>query len=934
MIHIAFDGSLKFDTQIDTEGFARGTNTIKSQANGMKSTLLSLGKTMALVFGVRQLVRYSKQAIDTASDLQEVQNVVDTAFGDMAYKMEDFAKTSIDTFGLSKLAAKEMGSLFMAMSTGMGQASDTASDMAVNITGRLADIMSFYNKTKEEVQTIGKAIYTGETEPLKAIGLVATETNLSLFALQKGFKTAYSEMAADQKLLVRQLYFMEKTSLAAGDFAKTSGSWANQTRVLTERWKEFLGLIGQGLIQVLTPAVRFLNTAMSYMISMANAAGKVLSSVFGLGGATDNLVQNTAAIASGSEDASAGLSDMGKSAKKASKDAKGSASGFDQINNITDNIADNAEIASDSLLDIDGGSGIGLTPEIGSVDATKLEKSLSGIAEKIKSALQPSFDAFDRLKTAVSPFADNVGQGLRWLYDNVLVPFASWTVTEYIPAFLDNLGATIGVVSSVIEVLKPLGVWLWENFLLPIATWTGGLIIEILNLMTDALNNLSAWILNNQEVVANAAIIIGSFFAAFGVMNLIAAMAPLLGSLAGLISSGTLLSTILSGIGAIIGAITSPITIAVVAIGLLIYSFIDLYNSSESFRQSIADLGQTWLTALQPLADFVGTVLTDAWEKILKPVIDFFVNTLLPNLIDTFKNLWENILVPLGKFIGTVLQPVFKVLSDLLKMLWEKIVLPLANAVGGVLKKAWDGIYQILNKTVIPIFKKVIEVLQFLWEKVINPIIKVLWDTLKPAFDTVFSGIGEVINGLGKTLGGIIDFITGVFTGDWKKAWEGIKDIFGGVWDALVGVVKIPINLIIDLINGLVGGIVKGINAVIKAINSISFDMPDWLGGGHVGFNLKELTAPKIPKLATGTVVPANYGEFLAVLGDNKREPEIVSPTSAIEKALENVMNRRSGNTGEMAHFTIKVGNKAILEGIIEADKEYRKQTGKSAFAY
>ena len=96
-----------------------------------------------------------------------------------------------------------------------------------------------------------------------------------------------------------------------------------------------------------------------------------------------------------------------------------------------------------------------------------------------------------------------------------------------------------------------------------------------------------------------------------------------------MISSGTLLSGILGGISTALSTLAGPVGIAVAAIGLLVYSFVDLYNNSESFRESIAELGRTWTEALQPLADFVGTILADAWDKILKPIIDFFINTLL-----------------------------------------------------------------------------------------------------------------------------------------------------------------------------------------------------------------------------------------------------------------------------------------------------------------
>ncbi len=933
MIYTAYDGSLKFDTKIDTTGFTKGTNTIKSQANGLKRTLAGLGKAMVAAFSVAALISFGKTAIGLASDLAEVQNVVDTAFGDMSYKIEEFAESSIENFGLSKSAAKQMASTYMAMSTGMGQMASTASDMAVEITGRLGDVMSFYNLAQSDADTVGRALYSGETEPLKRLGIVMTQTNLKAYAMAQGFTKAYDEMSSGEQLLVRQKFFLEQTSLAAGDFVKTSESWANQTRVLSERWKEFLGIIGNGLIQVLTPAIQLMNSALSYMITFAETASKVLSDIFGFNTATTNTAKGAAAIAMNTEDASSGLADMGKAGKKASKDLGGTA-GFDKLNNITENIADNSSGAADSLAGLGAGTAIGVTPKVGPADTSALESSLKDTADRIKKVLQPSIEALNRLKKAVTPFAKNVGQGLKWFFDNVLVPFGKWTVSKLVPAFLDTLGASIGVVNAVIEVFKPYGQWLWDNFLKPIASWTGGVIIDVLGKLTDSLYDLSDWIMNNQETVAKAAIAVGSFFAAFKIAGLIAVISPLITTVAGVITSGGLLFAVIEGINAVLMALASPVVAITALIGLLIYSFIDLYSNSETFRESVAELGRTWLTALQPLADFVGTVLSDAWNKILKPVIDFFINTLIPNLITTFENLWQNVLVPLGTFIGTVLQPVFKVLSDLLTMLWQKVILPLAQAIGSVLKEAWDGLYQILNKTVIPIIGTVISVLQKLWEKVINPLVTALWDKVKPAFDTVFSGIGEVINGLKEILTGIIKFVTGVFTGDWKKAWEGVKSIFKGIFDALVGIVKTPINLIIDIINGMVGGIVDGVNLVIKAINSLSFKVPDWvpkIGGSTLGFNLKPLTAPKIPKLATGTVIPPN-SEFMAILGDQKKGVNIEAPLDTIVEAFKKVGGVSNGKSD--IHIYLEGDAKGLLKLLKVVENDNFNSTGTAVFMH
>ncbi|WFR64208.1 hypothetical protein P9222_08545 [Paenibacillus amylolyticus] len=215
----------------------------------------------------------------------------------------------------------------------------------------------------------------------------------------------------------------------------------------------------------------------------------------------------------------------------------------------------------------------------------------------------------------------------------------------------------------------------------------------------------------------------------------------------------------------------------------------------------------------------------------------------------------------------------------LLTMLWQKIVVPLAQAIGEVLAEAWKGFYDILTVTVLPIIRKVIDYMTELWKRVIIPIIDVLWKNLKPAFETVFDGIGTVIEGLKKTLTGIIKFITGVFTGDWSKAWNGVKDIFGGVFQSLYGLVKAPLNMIID-----------AINKVIDGLNSISVSIPEVevfgqkIGGGNIGLP----RIPKIPRLAKGGLA---FGPTMAMVGDNKGaniDPEVVAPLSKLQGILDN----------------------------------------------
>ena len=147
-------------------------------------------------------------------------------------------------------------------------------------------------------------------------------------------------------------------------------------------------------------------------------------------------------------------------------------------------------------------------------------------------------------------------------------------------------------------------------------------------------------------------------------------------------------------------------------------------------------------------------------------------------------------------------------------------------------------------------------------------------------------GVKDIYDGVKTALGGVVDFVNGVFSGDWSRAWNGILDIFRGVWDALGGIVKTPINTAIGAINGLISGVTEGINALINAINSIQFTIPQWVpgvGGNSIGFNLSPVNAPSIPYLASGGLARKN-NPFLAVVGDNPTQDEIIAPEAAIKQ--------------------------------------------------
>lgn len=328
------DGSIILTTKVDTSGVNKGMSSIKG-------IISKIGGVMAGAFSVSLLTNFGKAAINLASDLQEVQNVVDTAFGGMAYKMEEFSKTAIETYGISELTAKRTASTYMAMAKGMGIAEDAGSDMALTLTGLTADMSSFYNVSQEMADTAIKSIFTGETESLKQYGIVMTEVNLEQFALSHGITKSLSAMTQQEKTMLRYNFVLEQTALAQGDFAKTSDSWANKTRVLNERWKEMQATFGETFIALgvlVLPVIEQIINGLNQIALMAKAA----AASFGLfkeeNKETEKSTNNQVV---GSNATAENIEQQTENQKKLNKELKKGLAGFDEINILSSETAEN-----------------------------------------------------------------------------------------------------------------------------------------------------------------------------------------------------------------------------------------------------------------------------------------------------------------------------------------------------------------------------------------------------------------------------------------------------------------------------------------------------------------------------------------------------------------------------------------------------------------
>lgn len=342
-------GAIDFALLLNSNPFNKGLKTTSNIVKncGIESSLKKIGKVAIAAFSVKSLVDFTKECLNLGSNLAEVQNVVDVTFGNLNSEVDKFAQNAIEQFGLGQTVTKKYVGTFGAMAKAFNFSNKEALAMSETLTGLTGDVASFYNLSTDEAYTKLKSVFTGETETLKDLGVVMTQNALDQYALANSYGKTTSKMSEQEKTALRYKFVLDKLSIAQGDFARTSDSWANQTRVLGLRFNELKATLGQGFINVFTPIVKGINLVLGKLQVLANVFKAFTEKVFGnAGGNEQNAVSNLADDAINASDAVGGI---GESAKKTAKDLKSLAS-FDtaqilKSDNDTDSSSGNGGIS-------------------------------------------------------------------------------------------------------------------------------------------------------------------------------------------------------------------------------------------------------------------------------------------------------------------------------------------------------------------------------------------------------------------------------------------------------------------------------------------------------------------------------------------------------------------------------------------------------------
>lgn len=785
-------------------GFSNTTKSIKSTRSGFRGLASTIGKFYATYWMVMRAVGKIGSAVDLASQLTEVQNVVDTTFGDMASKVDDFTKTSIQDFGMSELTVKQISSRFQALGTSIGISSeqvangtavankalmsqnntlykttDSMADMSLNLTRLAGDMASFYDVDQADVAKSLQSIFSGTIAPLRRYGLDLTQATLSEWAMKNGLDANIKSMTQAEKVLLRYNYVMANTQAAQQDFSRTANTWANSIRVLKQEFQAWGSIIGSVIINALKPFVQALSKVMLKVISFTRTVADALGAIFGW----TIEISGGGATVDGMEDIAGGVGDIGDSADSSNKKAqklKKTLLSIDEIHALDDNSDSGSGGGSGSGGSGGGGADSGVNSSLKKTDGL-LEKYKSSIKDLyslgkyIGDALASAMESIDWKK--IYQKADNFGKGLADFLNGLISPRLFY-----------DLGATIaGSLNTALHFLNSFGTTFdWANFGLSIANgingffenfdfallaktinaWVQGIYTmlttaiknvswkDVLKGITDFLSNLD---IKTVEIIVGTLLIkkiislkLGSVALAFIGKSLSKAIAQAIASKIGfeLVEGAGVGTAIMQAFKTIFASLSTNL-------GLLIeglFSGLSLGDAiTAAFGTGAVDLLATIGSAFSAIA---GTILS---------IVNF-----VKMLKDGFS--WVNeLLMVIGVALATI-GAILAGVAALPAVIVGAIVAAVATIIV-VVKDNWN--------TVCELFSTVGE-----WfnGNVIEPVVsffKDMWKTISGFFGSLWKDIVTVWQGASKWFSStVIEPIVGFFKGFATRA----QQIFQGVW--------------------------------------------------------------------------------------------------------------------------------------------------------
>lgn len=420
-------------------GFSSSASAVTKKSFSLAS---AIGKVYATYWTLFRGFRLLGDAIDISSSLTEVENVVRQTFGQYESLINNFAKTSIEKFGMSELSAKQFASRFQAMGTALDIPQGKMAKMSIRLTELAGDMASFYDVSQEDIAKSLQSVFSGTTAPMRRYGIDLTQATLKEWALKQGLDANVSSMTQAEKAMLRYQYVLAHTTNITGDFARTADTWHNQITMLKENFKALGAVVGGGLINAFKPFIKVLNAVLQKVISFAEMVTNALGSIFGWryeaskGAGISGLADDIGSASDGMDDLSNAAGSAGKNtggiaknAKKAKKEIQQATRAFDELKVISKQSKDNTSGSGSGGSggsgggSGSGGSGGGDTGKLVQTDTIFKKfksniKDLEGLGIEIRKALVKAVGGieWDEIYAKASGFGTGLAEFLNGLF--------------------------------------------------------------------------------------------------------------------------------------------------------------------------------------------------------------------------------------------------------------------------------------------------------------------------------------------------------------------------------------------------------------------------------------------------------------------------------------------------------------------------------------
>lgn len=656
-------GSIFLSLQVANAGqFRSNVSSVASSAGSYAgfsfSKLFNAAILAAIPVGIIAAIKkaMTSSAVELASDLQEVQNVVNKSFGSMKQSAEDFAKSAMDSFGLTELQAKRYSSTYMSMASAMGLSTESAAKMSINLTKLSADVASFYNLSNDEAYEKFKGVFSGETEPLKALGIVMTQTNLEAYALKEGIKKSYSEMSEAEKVALRYKFIMNQLSLAQGDFASTADGWANSMKTLQNQWNAFKTKVGNGMMKVFTPLLQLLNACVEKLSELMDILYNKLGWDFGEAEeATTELMSVNSGVAESASAIGTAYTDAAEEAKKAIEGL----AGFDQINKLTSSSSSDENSSSSDYAE--GGGEFSFDPFGGEYE-TETKKAVNPMTAVVDKALGKLKELWDKYGTKAVAVIKNVyeffkpyGERMVEIIKKLKATFDEWWAVNG-DEFKQSLSVVWGYVVDIVS-------YLLDNLFDWLEKWGPRILTAILDFFKDAAAFLEKYGPCIKDILF---VIIDSLEIILEAISFI-------------------VSAILSEIFPVLDSIITAITIIVYTVSNLVMGLIFTIADCVGWLfKTIVETGVWIWDAVDSLITGILDILLMLWEA-----IDTGITGALDFIVMFFSDIW-NALSGFVSDAGDVISNAFTSVKNFFADLWSSITGFFSDA-GQAVQDFWNG---------------------------------------------------------------------------------------------------------------------------------------------------------------------------------------------------------------------------------------------------